>query len=524
MNLRTLLIKEAARQLRLAELLYEKPEGCAESRLLRLLGCSRPSLKKDAERLTQLLSPMTVHKEQNSYRLQRPQHVGLDAIYQAFLESEIEFQVLLQLLLEEAPHLTALAKKLSLSRSHLQRLVQKIARTLQPLGIEIVYQPLRLVGDEVLIRHFFYLFALQAHIPFDSLWPYEKSRQQVLLLTEEILQQQDLAVNQLLCSRMKYTALISLQRQRSGHFLKAGRPLALSRAHCVRLQALLKAELADGAFTFIPEDCFWLQSLDYLVITPQHLRQALQDNPDYRTDYNRHRQLTEKLAVLTRQQLSEQQKEELAQHLVNYFRPLKDRVLPNILQDSGKLFVSRFELLYQKALQVLSELLREFLLPAQLADDELLHSYLAQIITTLPNLLAQIASDTPRLRLLIVSDLSYQNECFLGRMIKENLPGNYSIHHYHEFPKQEAAAALTFEHFDLVLTTMTLDQTSSSTPLFYLDSCPNIATILALGQRLESLQQQKTTTFAAGFSHNIYREERIILPLAAENDASDSYH
>lgn len=161
MDFREILGTSSLRRLRLVELLYASQVGLPSDQLLEELDCSLPILLKDIKLINDEQDNFNIEKYKGLYQLVIKPHVSINRLYSEVVQQSPEFQIIEELLYEKYPSIGDLANKLFLSSSNAQRYLKKIEGTLKKIGIQLDYRPLRLEGNESVIRHFFYRYFLE---------------------------------------------------------------------------------------------------------------------------------------------------------------------------------------------------------------------------------------------------------------------------------------------------------------------------------------------------------------------------
>lgn len=158
MNLRGLMKQETTRRLCLIEQLYYAKELLSSEQLMAALSCSLPALISDIRFLNEENLPIKIKKKKGLYSIEFDQFATIDIVYAYILRTSLEFQVIECLFFEKSRGIQLAADRLNCSFSNMQRYLKSIKHTLATWGISVHHRPLRVAGDEAILRQFYYLF------------------------------------------------------------------------------------------------------------------------------------------------------------------------------------------------------------------------------------------------------------------------------------------------------------------------------------------------------------------------------
>lgn len=212
MNFRDILGVSNLRHLRLIELLYACRTGLSSDQLLEELECSLSVLLKDVKLINSQQDAFRVQKYKGLYQLKIKSHISINRLYADTIQQSPEFQIIEELLYEECENIIDLSKKLYLSPSKTQRNLKKIEGVLSETGITLQYRPLRLEGNESVIRHMYYRYFIEKSDRLGSLYR-ELKEFQIKAITElvnQFIQVNKLEDNYISRKRLGYNMYISL--------------------------------------------------------------------------------------------------------------------------------------------------------------------------------------------------------------------------------------------------------------------------------------------------------------------------
>lgn len=215
--MRHLLNSSSQRQLSFMELLFENNQWTTVDATARILNCSSRSLRSDIQAINQRFPPFNITVSiKKGIRLTWPKNFSIDYIYAIFLKESIEFRLLCTLLLDETLSIDALADHLYLSESTIKRMILRINTHLDSKGIKIIGQPYQIVGDELAIRFFCFLYMKEHYTNLTDIIPSTtlKSFAKVILAFTE---HQHLTLNSFELEVASIYLAISFSRYLNGH-------------------------------------------------------------------------------------------------------------------------------------------------------------------------------------------------------------------------------------------------------------------------------------------------------------------
>lgn len=432
MNLRALMKRETIRCLQLVEKLYYATDALSSEQLMAVLACSRPTLISDIHFLNEANLPFRITKTNGLYTINFESHATIDTVYAYFLHSGLEFQTIESLFFEKNYSIQAAALHLNCSFSNMQRYLQSSKHLLRVWGFSVCHRPLRVVGEESLIRRFFFLFFKESQ---KTVADYGFS-QTLIASLDQFIQQllvendqtNDLAVH----SQLLHSFLIALYRQKRGHFLK--QPLLESgmsipkTAEFDQMVTAIKRETALEFTMLHLKDCLWPLFSHQLIVNEQQQILAQQENKSFARFYVQHQQLLEKISYLLTEPLSQIEITETLRFLGNqlfcYF-PNKQPIA--IIQEIDKMMVTVIEKTYSREVHTLKKIVSDFLNPRQ--QKSLVPLYLNCLITTIDNLLPRLVGTNKAVNVLLLPDTFAPQQRFWSSLFADSIKGvvNYEV-------------------------------------------------------------------------------------------------
>lgn len=462
MDFRTVLGTTNIRRLLLLEQLYYQHDGLSSDQLLSILDCSLPILLNDIELINSYRSELQIIKTKGLYYIALDRSLSLGNLYANFLNMCPEFQIIEELLYEECENITALSKKLYLSSSNTQRYLKKVEQTFAEAGIELSYRPLRLEGNEGEIRNFYYRFYSERQSAFESTLPKLPSAHYHILerYVQEFVEANQIYQKYVFQKRLIYNMYISFWRIKSGHTFPAEElrtetfilPKGLS-------YKMLRQAVRDGVdLELTPEmvrDTLWLTFSDAIVFSPAHRELALTDNPKYQRLFTQHYALVEEFNQLLGNRLTNVDQINLATVLNNDFYLCNPHgKYLGILWRNRLVFLQEVSKVYSRGVQKVRDIVERFVKRHHMyQEDDFVQNYVYLLITTEVNSLEWLANQDPRLKVLLLSDLTPTEESFLAKQISEKIYGNFEIVHFEQLSGGMPNLWKELEEYDCLITT-----------------------------------------------------------------------
>ncbi len=142
------------RQLEFLEILYKENDWLTLKKLCVYLTCSEKTLRNDIKFINEEFYPFQIETSSKGILLVYPDNYSSDYIYTKVLSLSIEFLLLEHIFLNETYSIEGLAEELFISISTVRRTISKINKIWNRLGVKIITNPCRIVGNEAVIRNF----------------------------------------------------------------------------------------------------------------------------------------------------------------------------------------------------------------------------------------------------------------------------------------------------------------------------------------------------------------------------------
>lgn len=479
MDLRNFLKREVKRRIHLVELLYYTDSPLSADYLTNALGCSLPALHNTVYALNNEDLPLNIFKNQGGYTLQFYSYASIDSLYAEMIKGTLDFQILKRLFFQLLDNIPKNASYLNCSYSTYSSKLRQIKRFLLQWEIDLAHRPLKVLGDEDLLRHFYYLFFKEQRLAFHE---YDFSDKLVRLIDRYI--RELLAANHAKNTMnthfyLLHNFLICLYRRRKGH------KLDISLVDPTSLRLPKKSEHSELArrirwechLTFDEElifEALWPLLSGTLVLTAQ--QQAVQQCTNKRLArfYAQHIKLLKEINQTIGNTLTEEEMQAALRHLGNelfIYYPEKKPI--NILSQQKKYSLLRLKKIYVRPINQLTRMIERFLKRHRLpAFEETLETYLCSLIVSIDNLLNRLSIQAEPLNVLLLSDASPHHETFWQNVLKRWIDGPLNCHfHSDPYITQRELAHLT-KKYDLLITDVTMPELKSHCAVITINSYP----------------------------------------------------
>lgn len=475
MNLRGMMKKESIRKLRFIEELYYAKDFLSSDQLVDELGCSLPVLLNDMRFLNGEKLPFRIIKTNIFYSIDFDDTATIDSVYSYMIRSNLEYQIIETLFFEEERKILPASKKLNCSSSNMQRYLVTIRNHLAEWGIKVPNRPLHVSGDELTIRHFYYIFFKEARFPFSNYRFSPRLVKAVDQLIRQILTDNNVTNNMNVHFQLMHSFLIALRRLTNGHKIKnlyADSGLLIPKVqHLPRLVRFIQQE-TDLDFTDVElTECLWPLFSHRLILNQQ--QQSLLNKKDlYLANfYKSHQHLLEEISNLLTTPLSHEETVEtlrlLGNELFCYF-PNKPSI--EILQESDRLLLNMMDKKYNPELKRLNDVVSDFLIFQQ--KEDLVPLYLSCLITSIDNIFQRLLNIDKNIKVLLLSDASTSHERFWQSIFPAYIKGSVRYEYFETpFIFQEQLTRLT-QAYDLIITNVTMTGLESACPLIAINAYP----------------------------------------------------
>lgn len=475
MNLRSLMKKETTRRLRLVEELYYAKDRLTSEQLMDLLQCSLPALISDIRFLNEEPLPLTITKIKGLYSIDFDVHATIDVMYAYILKTSLEFQVIESLFFEKNRGIQLAADRLNCSFSNMQRYLKSIKNKLAYWDINVYHRPLRVAGDEVTIRHFYYLFFKESRMAFNEYDFSEELISSIDQMVQQLLEMNQISNNINIHSQLMHSFLIGLQRIKQGHHiakLSSDSGLIIpSLDQLERLAKLIKRETNLDFNKAQLTECLWPLFTHQLILNARQQSLANQMDEDLSDFYEAHNLLLEQLNLKLSHQIVRTEIVEALRLLGNeLFCYYPERHSIEILQQTSKNSLVLLDKKYSREIRKLKKLVADFLVDQY--DAAFIDMYISRLITTIDGLLQRLIDAEKPIKILLLSDTSSTHERFWQSIFPAFIKGSVCYEYFeNSFISQNELTSLT-KHYDLVITNITMDHLYFACPLIAINTYP----------------------------------------------------
>lgn len=475
MNLRELLPSEQRRQMWLLELLYYYTDGLSNDVLLSTLDCARSVLWNDIQIINSNWEELQIIHESSVLKLQVKERFCFTKVYSSFLESSPEFQILEALLYEKHETITDLANALFIGHSYTQRTLKRIEALLRPAHIYVKHRPLRLVGDEGVIRHMFYqyfstkFYDISIHLP--NLQDYHQTT--IERLIRGVTNVNGLAYSYTIKNLLTYHFYISIWRIKNGHFFfRKAVPSPFIQLPDKELIQECGLTTREGFGVSLTEknlkDALWPIYSDALILSTEHHVYANKTNEKYAKAFQRNHALVTAYADLHKLPMSETRVGQLTATLNNAtFLYPKDGAYIEILRTITISYNDGLKTYYPQLLEKTTALVKAHEKKFHFHEEEgFIETYVYLLITTFPENLAKLSGLNRPLKILLISTISGTIERYLKHQIETMILGNFEITILDSY---ELDVEKSYHLFDMIVSTETVNAVPKDFPIIYCD-------------------------------------------------------
>ncbi len=354
---------------------------------------------------------------------------------------------------------------------------KKIEGVLSETGITLQYRPLRLEGNESVIRHMYYRYFIEKSDRLGSLYR-ELKEFQIKAITElvnQFIQLNKLEDNYISRKRLGYNMYISLWRIKNGHYYpksKLNSDLMLPEKQLLdafkrMAMEVFRVKLSSDKI----KDCLWLSYGDVVVASKSQLQSALRKEDGYADFYYRHLELVEEFDSLLNFSLGNDKKQDLAIVLMNehqIYEPEGQYI--DILFRQRKIFLEKLSETHDQAVKKVKRIVDQFVNRYQIYQEEdFVWNYVYLLITMVPQSLSLLASCDRPLKLLLLSELSPTEEFFLGSQIENQIYGNFEVHYVEKKLSNVNIHRSELEKYDALITSSSVEEVPEEYPTVVID-------------------------------------------------------
>lgn len=499
MNLRRLLKRDSQRQLHLVETLYYSQYPRSSEELAAITKCTTPAFLSDVTSINNQSDYYKIVRENSLYQLELMDNATIDVLYSTLITNSLAFRLLEVILFEECFTLVELSKRLFCSLTAVQAAMTKLQKTLGRWKMSVQRRPFRLTGDEVAIRHLFFLYYTEKKLAREN----TRFSFEFFHFGDEIvrsmIEENELSVSLAQYNRLSLTFFISLVRISRGHYI-ASRKLRSTAIKSPKQEAInnfapyLQEELEILYSVDVMKDSFWLLYSDLFLLGSKQKKKALKSNFSLAYHYETHYELAEKLSQMLTEPLTEQQKDQLATILINqHLFHAETKELISVLQDRKKDCLRLLETFHAHCVYQLRKLVIEFTDNYHLfKSSEFIDNYIYQIVATIPSCLNGMKQSDQPVNLLVVSTDSVMQESLLTELLRFSLRGNYTIHQINVTKLHNKSYLEVFEEHDIVISTSTFDVPDCQTPIIAVELCPSLHSLNKIQTLVDQISEKNS--------------------------------
>jgi len=494
MNLRRLLKRDNQRQLQLIETLYYSQRPRSSEELAEINQCTIPIALNDIRAINKQSDYYKIVRENSLYRLDLKDNATLDVLISTLLTNSLSFRILEVIFYENCYSLVDLSKRVFCSLSTVQAFMGNLQEVLEGWSMTVKRRPFRLTGNEIAIRHLYFLYfsekkAARKDTPFSSeFFQYGDE------VVRSVITNNNLKTSLAQYNRLTLTFFISLVRISNEHHMSSR--LLRSRAIDPPSQRVinnfsyyLRKELRLQYSDDILKESFWLLYSDLFLLGEEQTARVLETNHYVAYHYETHFIFAEKLSKMLVTPLTESQKEQLATILVNqHLFHAQTKEFISVLQDRKRDCLRLLDTFHAHCVYQLRNLVIKFLDDYHLFQSpEFIDNYIYQIIAAVPSCLTGMKQIDEPVNLLIVSSDSKMQESLLTELLRLSIKGNYVIHQINVNQLHSASYQKVFEEYDLVISTSTFEVPNCKTPIIAVELCPSIHSINKIQQMIDKI-------------------------------------
>lgn len=475
MNLRGLMKRETARRLTIVEELYYAKGLLSSEQLMDKLDCSLPVLISDIRYLNEENLSLKITKIKGLYTIDFDFCATIDLVYSYILRSSLEFQAIECLFFEQSQRIQVAASRLNCSFSNMQRYLTSIKSVMIKWGIYLQHRPLRVDGDESMIRHFYYLFFRESRMVFSDYGFSKELVDSVDRLVRRILTENKVTNNMTIHFQLMHSFLIGLQRLKQGHYIKdlfEESGLIIPEVKELERMARMVRRETDLEFTDQRlKECLWPLFSHQLILNRQQQSFAHRNNKRLARFYQAHHLLLEQVSDLLATPLSQIETVEALRLLGNeLFCYLPNDRSIEILQETDKTMLKLIDKKYGREIKKLEKIVYKFLTPHQ--RKSFTSRYISCLITTIDDLLQRLVDANQPIKVLLLSDTSTSHERFWRSIFPDFIKGSVQYEYFETpFIKQDQLTSLT-RKYDLIITNVTMTGLVSACPLIAINAYP----------------------------------------------------
>ncbi|MBG9984520.1 helix-turn-helix domain-containing protein [Aerococcaceae bacterium DSM 111022] len=413
--------KAHQRQLDIIQILYHDASWHHFNDIAKAVDASVYSIREDITTIATTFNDyIKISENKQTVRAEFRQDANLETFRRYFLKETVPLQFIEALFFNPFLELEDLADQILTSRSTVYRFIPDLNDTLQEnFGLELTTKPLKIVGEERQIRNFFTLFFNTRYHPLS--WPFddldESAIHKVIQLICDVLQ---LSVAPAQLHQLKFMVAISIVRYQKRQYLSPQYLTKEVSTTISRIHPYLDESPYASYFSSIIH-----QNIDqgtlYDIFYPVLITAVDADAVDSSQD---HQSLTESfLSLSTSLNIDISNIDRFIHGLLNVFN---NETVALVYQSTKAIrantFVEKIEQTYPELYKGLTQIFYQFAVKKNTNISEAtLNQLVFYSVTHWPNLINQLHVEKTPIKVVVISDLSYEH----ARLIAENLKGYF---------------------------------------------------------------------------------------------------
>ena len=502
MNLRHLLKRDSQRQLQLIETLYYSPNPRSSEELSKITKCTTPALLNDIRSINTQSDYYQIIRENSLYRLELADNATIDVLFSTLINQSMAFKILEAIFFEDCSTLQELSRKLFCSLTTVQSAMKDLQEALGQWKMTVERRPFRLTGNEIAIRHLFFLYFSEKKFVREQTRYSTEFYQFGDAIVRSMITENELPVSIAQYNRLNLNFFISLIRISKGHRITSrnltSKSIEAPNQHAINnFSPYLRRELRLIYSEDIMKDSFWLLYADLFLLSEKQKQKSLSTNFSLAYHYETHYEFAETLSKRLIEPLSEQQKDELATILINqHLFHAKTKEFISVIQDRKRDCLQLMEAFHAHWVYQLRQLVVDFTEQYQLFNTpEFIDNYIYQIIATIPRCMDGMKQSEKPIDISIISTDSKMQEALLTEFIKFSIRGNYRLQQIGIDEIQGDNLLPVFNQSDIVVSTSTFDVPNCQTPIIAVELCPSIQSLNKIQNLIDQLQRERSQKF-----------------------------
>ncbi|MFW3537931.1 helix-turn-helix domain-containing protein [Vagococcus fluvialis] len=450
--MRLILSKQSQRHLQILEYLYYNDYSTFEN-LAKITNVSLQTIHKDLNKINDFIAPLHIESySQYECRLIHQYEISVDYIYSCILRNSIEFRFLEKVFFERHDRLEDYADSLFVSLSTLKRILTKVNKQTKKYGFYIATNPIRITGDEGLIRNMFVNYFrekyLERNYNFSNIQ--KKVFEQMLMSYVELRKS---FMNYPDIETIRVTLFVSLTRLQNGHKYDAKliddvkyrynypmlrNPIFQQAVKSVFQIELNRENVVDLAYPVVSEN---------LALDQRELLEFCEKSPELKEEHEQMKLLVANISKAVNHNLTVKRNEDLVLELMNsrlstigetyLLYNFKHNFLLNLKKD----FPLVYQFLYQHIIN--NNYFNQY-------EEHEIDVLIYVLLTHWDSLLYSIQFSYPKFKVGIFMNSDDEHTRFLSEILNRKHYSRFTFEPISFFTHQEALDQ--FDNYDLILT------------------------------------------------------------------------